>query len=81
MFVAYSEKQHKKSIESGAEIVYVFDTNAVQLEQNYFLKSYLPQIKQHLFDPFKSKVAYFSKNNAIHTISNVNTFWDSRFRL
>ena len=64
----------KSQLESGAEIVYVFDTNAVQLEQNYFLKSYLPQIKQHLFDPFKSKVAYFSKNNAIHTISNVNTF-------
>ena len=41
----------KSQLNSGAEIVYVFDTNAVQLEKNYFTDKYLLKLKKELFIP------------------------------
>ena len=49
-------------IESGAEIVYVFDTNSSQLDNNYFSKTYTDKLQKELFMPFKNKIAYYSKN-------------------
>jgi uroporphyrinogen decarboxylase len=48
--------------EAGAEIVYVFDTNSSQLDNNYFSKIYTEKLQQELFSPFKNKIAYYSKN-------------------
>ena len=59
-------------LQSGAEIVYMFDTNAVQLEKDYFCNRYLKQIKQNIFDMFPKKIAYFSKNKNLALIENIN---------
>ena len=62
----------KSQLNSGAEIVYVFDTNAVQLEKNYFTDKYLLKLKKELFIPFKKRVAYFTKHRAVNEIDDIN---------
>ena len=68
----------KKNIEmqlnAGAEIVYIFDTNSVQLEERYFLDHYISKIKNELFLTFEKKIAYFSKNQSFYhqEISKIN---------
>jgi len=52
-------------LNNNAEIVYVFDTNACQLEQNYFTSKYLQELKHNLFSEFPNKIAYFCKENPI----------------
>ena len=59
-------------LQSGAEVVYMFDTNAVQLEKDYFCNRYLKQIKQNIFDMFPKKIAYFSKNKNLALIEDIN---------
>ena len=53
-------------LDAGAEIVYVFDTNSIQLSSNYFLDTYLEHLRIELFHNFKNKLAYFSKNEAFY---------------
>ena len=48
--------------DAGAEIVYVFDTNSVQLNNSYYLDTYMERMKSELFLEFNNKLAYFSKN-------------------
>jgi Uroporphyrinogen-III decarboxylase len=62
----------RSQLNSGAEIVYVFDTNAVQLEKNYFTDKYLRKLKKELFIPFKKRVAYFTKHEAVNEIDDIN---------
>lgn len=62
----------KSQLDAGAEIVYVFDTNAVQLDKEYFINNYLSKLKKELFLPFKNRVAYFTKNDAINDIVDIN---------
>ena len=52
-------------LENNAEIVYMFDTNAAQLESKYFTDKYIEEIKQNIFLAFPNKVAYFCKENPI----------------
>ena len=44
-------------LDSGAEIVYVFDTNSKQLDKDYFEKKYLRMVEEALFQPFPKKIA------------------------
>ena len=50
-------------LKSSAEIVYMFDTNASQLQSNYFIDKYIEEIKQCIFSAFPNQVAYFCKEN------------------
>ena len=50
-------------LENNAEIVYMFDTNAAQLEVKYFTDKYIEEIKKTIFTSFPNKVAYFCKKN------------------
>ena len=52
-------------LDSDAEIVYVFDTNARQLKKDYFIDIYLKKLKDHIFDIFPKKIAYFCKDNPL----------------
>ena len=52
-------------LKSSAEIVYMFDTNASQLQSNYFIDKYIEEIKQCIFSAFPNQVAYFCKENPI----------------
>ena len=52
-------------LKSSAEIVYMFDTNASQLQSNYFIGKYIEEIKQCIFSAFPNQVAYFCKENPI----------------
>ena len=52
-------------LKSSAEIVYMFDTNASQLQSNYFIGKYLEEIKEGIFSAFPNQVAYFCKENPI----------------
>ena len=49
-------------LNSQAEIVYVFDTNAKQLKNNYFLNIYFAKLKENIFKRFPDKIAYFCKD-------------------
>jgi len=59
-------KNIQMQIKSGAEIVYVFDTNSLQLNENYFINNYLNVLKKELFIPFEKKLAYFTKNQSFY---------------
>ena len=48
-------------LESGAEIVYVFDTNSKQLDKDYFEEKYLKKVEKALFQPSPKKITYFSE--------------------
>ena len=62
----------KMQLDNNAEIVYLFDTNAKQLEQNYFTDKYIVELKHNIFSEFPNKIAYFCKNNPILEKSNTN---------
>ena len=62
----------KMQLDNNAEIVYLFDTNAKQLEQNYFTNKYIVELKHNIFSEFPNKIAYFCKNNPILEKSNTN---------
>tara|TARA_B100001769_G_scaffold34763_2_gene22976 strand:+ start:5473 stop:6504 length:1032 start_codon:yes stop_codon:yes gene_type:complete len=62
----------KSQLNSGAEIVYIFDTNAVQLEKRYFNEKYIGRLKNELFLPFNKRVAYFTKNDSINHFDDIN---------
>ena len=62
----------KMQLDNNAEIVYLFDTNAKQLEQNYFTDKYIFELKHNIFSEFPNKIAYFCKNNPILEKSNTN---------
>ena len=62
----------KMQLDNNAEIVYLFDTNAKQLEQNYFTNKYIVELKHNIFSEFPNKIAYFCKNNPILEKSNSN---------
>ncbi len=59
-------------LDNNAEIVYLFDTNAKQLEHNYFTNKYIVELKNNIFSEFPNKIAYFCKNNPILEKSNTN---------
>ena len=59
-------KNIQMQIEAGAELVYVFDTNSIQLEKEYFLGTYIEKMKSDLFLQFRKKIAYFSKNKKFY---------------
>ena len=52
-------------LKNNAEIVYMFDTNAKQMNSDYFIENYFPKLKSQIFDFFPQKIAYFSKNNIL----------------
>ena len=58
-------KTIEMQLESEAEIVYIFDTNARQLKSDYFLNKYFKKLKDQIFDIYPKKIAYFSKNNPL----------------
>ena len=60
-------KNIELQLNSGAEIVYIFDTNSKQLNEKYYLNTYLETLKNELFFTFKKKLAYFSKNRSFYT--------------
>lgn len=64
-------KNIKIQLDSGAEIVYVFDTNSKQLDKEYFTKKYLKNIEEALFQPFPNKIAYFSKNRSFYDLNKM----------
>ena len=59
-------------LKNKAEIVYIFDTSAKQLEKNYFIEKYIKFMKDNIFNIFKDKTAYFCKNNPILNENNIN---------
>jgi len=59
-------------LQNKAEIVYIFDTSAKQLEKNYFIEKYIKFMKDNIFNSFKQKTAYFCKNNPILNKKNIN---------
>ena len=66
----------KMQLDNHSEIVYVFDTNAKQLEKDYFVQNYMEKLKNNIFSEFRGKVAYFCKDNPLlsnpDNISNYN---------
>ena len=64
-------KNIKMQLDSGAEIVYVFDTNSKQLGKQYFEEKYLKKVEKALFQPFPNKIAYFSKNKSFYDLSKM----------
>ena len=48
-------------IDEGADLVYVFDTNSIQLEKEYFLGTYMEKMKSDLFLEFKKKLLISQK--------------------
>ena len=73
LLIPILRKNIKMQLESGAEIVYVFDTNSKQLDKDYFEKKYLKKIEKALFQPFPKKIAYFSKNKSFYDINEMET--------
>jgi len=58
-------KTIEMQLKSDAEIVYIFDTNARQLKNNYFLNVYFKKLKREIFKNFPKKIAYFCKDNPL----------------
>ena len=69
-------KNIQMQIDEGADLVYVFDTNSIQLEKEYFLGTYMEKMKSDLFLEFKRKIAYFSKNKKFYEqdIEHLNSY-------
>ena len=55
----------KMQLDNHSEIVYVFDTNAKQLEKDYFVQNYMEKLKNNIFSEFRGKIAYFCKENPL----------------
>jgi len=66
-------KNIEMQLDSGAEIVYVFDTNSKQLDKDYFEKKYLRMVEKALFQPFPKKIAYFSKNKSFYDLNKMES--------
>jgi len=66
-------KNIEMQLDSGAEIVYVFDTNSKQLNKEYFEKKYFRMVKKALFQPFPKKIAYFSKNKSFYDLNKIES--------
>ena len=66
-------KNIEMQLDSGAEIVYVFDTNSKQLDKDYFEKKYLRMVEEALFQPFPKKIAYFSKNKSFYDLNKMES--------
>ena len=66
------KKNIEMQLKAGAEIIYIFDTNSSQLDEKYFMNKYLKDMRDQLFLPFKNKIAYFSKNQAIYQTPNLD---------
>ena len=64
----------KMQLDNHSEIVYVFDTNAKQLEKNYFVQNYMENLKNNIFSEFEGKIAYFCKDNPL--LSNPDNILD-----
>ncbi len=64
----------KMQLDNNSEIVYVFDTNAKQLEKKYFVQNYMEKLKNNIFSEFDGKIAYFCKDNPL--LSNPNNIFD-----
>ncbi|MFL2995355.1 MAG: uroporphyrinogen decarboxylase family protein [Candidatus Neomarinimicrobiota bacterium] len=64
----------KMQLDNHSEIVYVFDTNAKQLEKDYFVQTYMENLKNKIFSEFEGKIAYFCKDNPL--LSNPNNISD-----
>ena len=64
----------KMQLDNNAEIVYLFDTNAKQLEHNYFTNKYIVELKNNIFSEFPNKIAYFCKDNPL--LSNPDNISD-----
>ena len=64
----------KMQLDNHSEIVYVFDTNAKQLEKDYFVQTYMENLKNNIFSEFKGKIAYFCKDNPL--LSNPDNISD-----
>ena len=64
----------KMQLDNHSEIVYVFDTNAKQLEKNYFIQNYMENLKNNIFSEFEGKIAYFCKDNPL--LSNPDNISD-----
>jgi len=62
----------KMQLQNNAEIVYVFDTNARQLENNYFIEKYIDELKKNIFSEFPGQIAYFCKENPLLDKPNSN---------
>ena len=64
----------KMQLDNHSEIVYVFDTNAKQLEKDYFVQTYMENLKNNIFSEFEGKIAYFCKDNPL--LSNPDNISD-----
>ena len=64
----------KMQLDNHSEIVYVFDTNAKQLEKDYFVQTYMENLKNEIFSEFEGKIAYFCKDNPL--LSNPDNISD-----
>ncbi len=65
ILIPITYKTIEMQLKSDAEIVYVFDTNAKQLNNNYFLNVYFERMKTEIFKIFPGKIAYFCKENPL----------------
>ncbi|MFL2997393.1 MAG: uroporphyrinogen decarboxylase family protein [Candidatus Neomarinimicrobiota bacterium] len=65
VIIPVTVKTIEMQLESEAEIVYIFDTNARQLKTDYFLKKYIKKLKDQIFNIYPKKIAYFSKDNPL----------------
>ena len=65
VIIPVTVKTIEMQLESEAEIVYIFDTNARQLKTDYFLKKYFKKLKDQIFNIYPKKIAYFSKDNPL----------------
>ena len=88
LFLKLLNENIKLQLESGAEIVYIFDTDAGTLDNNLYLK-YLAEDLFFLAKKFPKKLAYFTKTDQIDFFNKDcfnNNFWagfvyDSRLNI
>ena len=70
-------KNIQMQFDAGAEIVYVFDTNSVQLNNIYYLDIYMERMKSELFLEFNNSYEYSgSVTNFSLTINQSKTYSD-----
>tara|TARA_B110000444_G_C18809002_1_gene581540 strand:- start:131 stop:1156 length:1026 start_codon:yes stop_codon:yes gene_type:complete len=62
-------------LNNNAEIVYIFDTNARQMADKYFMEKYIKIVHEEIFQSFPNKVAYFRKENPLLKIKDSNKIY------
>tara|TARA_Y100000590_G_C15686461_1_gene1001829 strand:- start:1074 stop:2096 length:1023 start_codon:yes stop_codon:yes gene_type:complete len=69
-------KNIQMQLDAGAELVYIFDTNSIQMKGNYYLDVYMERMKYDLFFEFSSQLVYFSKNKRFYhqNIEHLNSY-------